>query len=1568
MTSHASMNRIYRLVFNAALGIWVAVAENAKGRGKGGRAASALIAVLAVLSPAAHAASAADATVVSGAGTVATAGLNTTINQTSQRLAIDWTQLSTAANESLTFNQPNAQAIALNRIIGSSPSNLLGSLTANGQVFILNPNGVLFGAGSQVNVGGLVASTLAMSNADFQSGSNIFSKTTGTGSVVNQGSMTAAPGGYLALLAPEVRNEGVMSASLGTALLAAGNKVTLNLNNGSLLGYSVDEGAIKALADNKHLILADGGQVLLSAKAADALSTAVVNNTGVIEATSLTIAGGKILLEGDLVVQNGTLDASGVSGGNININARAIIDGGTANASGTSGSGGNINYRATQAIVQSAAASLSANGATTGGTISLNSDNNLFTSGTLSATGQNGGTVDLLGNRVVLAAAKVDASGTANGGLIRVGGDFKGANPNIKNAQTTLVNGATTLKANGADGKVVVWSDSKTNFYGNIIATGNAIKGGEAEVSSKGTLTYGGNATLGKGGTLLLDPANIIIDETAGPAAFALQDPNAFEGKGFGENVTVLGTGLASSNSSGGDESSFASREGPGGSNSASTFVPNGKVVIAASNDNLGGAAAGAAYLFDTNTGALLSTLTGSQANDRVGNNGVTALANGNFVVRSGNWSGDKGAVTFGSSTAGVSGAVSASNSLVGSTQYDYVGNNGVTSFANGNYVVSSANWDGQKGAVTFGSGTTGVSGVVDSTNSLVGSNSGDYVGNNSITALTNGNYVVSSSNWGGQKGAVTFGSGTTGVSGVVDSTNSLVGSTSGDYVGGVTALTNGNYVVNSNSWGGGKGAVTFGSGTAGVKGVIDSINSLVGSTSGDRVGNGGVTALTNGNYVVSSPVWGVQKGAVTFGSGTAGVTGAVDNTNSLVGTTAGTPFNYYGYTYYYGGDLVGNNGITALANGNYVVNSASWGLNRGASTFVDGSTGVTGVVSASNSLVGTTPGRVQVYNYGFLYYSINGGDQVGDGGVTTLTNGNYVVGSSNWDGQKGAATFGSGTTGVKGVIDNTNSLVGSSQYDYIGGNVTALTNGNYVVRSSNWQNGKGAVTFGNGTTGMKGVVDSTNSLVGTNSDDNVGDNGVTVLTNGNYVVNSSNWDGGKGAATFGSGTTGVIGAVSASNSLVGSTSGDSGDYIGSDTTALANGNYVVSSSSWDGGKGAVTFGSGTTGVIGVVSASNSLVGSNTGDAVGNNGITALANGNYVVSSDDWDGQKGAVTFGSGTTGVTGVVSEVNSLVGSTPATSYAFLYPDNMTSYGGDRVGSAGVTELANGNYVVNSSNWDTQRGAVTVGSGTTGVQGVVSANNSLVGATAGTVSTQDYSYYVDYGYPGPYVQYSVSGGDRLGSNGVRALTGGNYLVTVPDIANGTGQVLVGLSGSIGFDTAQGQSLRMNPAGIAATLAGGTAVTLQAGNDITVNSNITVAGTTGGALTLQAGRNINLNSVITTANGSFTASAGDPAAFGPGREPGAAAINQAPGSAINAGTGVVTLLVDGLPVGASYSDSAGSAGSAAALQSVYQIAQLPINSDIKTANANPGIVQSPTAIVGCGMAMPASFDVAQCN
>jgi filamentous hemagglutinin family protein len=316
------MNRIYRLVWSQVNRAWVAVAENAKGHGKSISARKLVAAAAALIggallapSPSVYAADAANATVTGGAGSVSQSGATTTINQSSQRLAIDWTNLSTAANEALVFKQPNASAIALNRITGSSPSNLLGSLTANGQVYILNPNGVLFGAGAQVNVGGLVASTLTMNPADFMNGSSTFTKDpNAAGTVDNQGTLTAANGGYIALLSGTVRNEGTIDAPLGTALLAAGDKVTLNVNNGSLIGYTIDEGDLNALIENKQLIRADGGQVLMVAKALDKLSSAVINNTGIVEARTVQNKNGHILLLSDMDVGTvnvaGTLDAS----------------------------------------------------------------------------------------------------------------------------------------------------------------------------------------------------------------------------------------------------------------------------------------------------------------------------------------------------------------------------------------------------------------------------------------------------------------------------------------------------------------------------------------------------------------------------------------------------------------------------------------------------------------------------------------------------------------------------------------------------------------------------------------------------------------------------------------------------------------------------------------------------------------------------------------------------------------------------------------------------------------------------------------------------------------------------------------------------------------------------------------------------------------------------------------------------------------------------------------------------------------------------------------------------------
>ena len=259
-----------------------------------------------------------------GTGSISQTGSTTTINQSSQNLSINWQSFNLAANQTVHFIQPNATAVVLNRVTGQDPSQILGTLNANGQVFILNPNGVLFGASAQVNVAGLVAATQSLGDSSFLAGNYQFSGTPGSSaSVVNQGTLNAAAGGYIALLAPQVTNAGSISARQGSVLLAAGDQVTVQLHNGSLLGYSIDQGAFNALVNNQQLIVADGGQVVLAAQAApaaDALAAAVVNNSGIVEARTLQNVGGVIRLLGDMhngsVSVGGTLDASAPDGGN----------------------------------------------------------------------------------------------------------------------------------------------------------------------------------------------------------------------------------------------------------------------------------------------------------------------------------------------------------------------------------------------------------------------------------------------------------------------------------------------------------------------------------------------------------------------------------------------------------------------------------------------------------------------------------------------------------------------------------------------------------------------------------------------------------------------------------------------------------------------------------------------------------------------------------------------------------------------------------------------------------------------------------------------------------------------------------------------------------------------------------------------------------------------------------------------------------------------------------------------------------------------------------------------------
>jgi hypothetical protein len=721
----------------------------------------------------------------------------------------------------------------------------------------------------------------------------------------------------------------------------------------------------------------------------------------------------------------------------------------------------------------------------------------------------------------------------------------------------------------------------------------------------------------------------------------------------------------------------------------------------------------GAVYLYEGKTHKLISILLGSSPSDAIGS-GIVVLPNNNFIVISPYWNNGSaqqaGAVTLCDGQTGLNEVVSSTNSLVGSNTGDLVGSNGIIVLPNGNYLVKSARWGisaNTIGAVTWGHAVNGVKGVLSSANSLVGCERTD-----SIKILSNSNYIVSNSDYSISKGFVAWGDGTKGVTGIVSSTNALIGSNNYDYVGsfGIVELTNGNYVVRSPLWDNGilrdAGAITWGSGVSGVTGTIDSNNSLIGSSAYDVIGMG-LTVLSNGNFVAINANWdnGLIRdaGSATWGDGSKGLHGIINSKNSLVSIDSNYRFSLWK--------------VIPLVNGNYVVYNSTWNNGKdeyvGAVTWGDGSKGIVGKIDSSNSLIG---GR----NYDLTYAEIY-----------ALPNGHFVVSFPYWSHDTiktvGAVTWCNGNGGTVGKINVSNSFIGSHADDMVGlDGITVLDNSNYIVRSSNWDRDTitdaGAITWCDGSKQVVGIVDINNSMYGGTKNDLVGSGWVRKLKGDNYLAFNPHWSNFNkvevGAITWGNGTIGTFGKVGVANSLVGSKKID----LSIQFYELSNGNYVIAAPYWDNDTaidaGAVIFGKPNIALTGIISSSNALVGNKSYDYIGgfNGGIAKLANDNFVVTSPSYDnGNKidvGAVTWVDGNVGLTGFVNQSNSLIGGS----------------NDDKIGSWGrgaTVPLPNGNYVIVSPQYDNgfilDAGAVTWVDGTKGLRGVVNSSNSLVGSNLG-------------------------------------------------------------------------------------------------------------------------------------------------------------------------------------------------------------------------------------------------------
>ena len=271
---------------------------------KGGKISlvvSALIASVTLLQ-----ASPSGGVVTAGSASITHSGSVTNITQTTGKAAINWQNFSIGLSETVNFNQPTVSSITLNRVIGNEKSIIDGAMNANGQVFILNSNGVLFSKNASLNTAGLVATTMNLNDTDFMNGNYAF-KGDSTASIINQGTINISDKGYATLFGKEVINEGVIKATLGKVYLTGASEITLNLNGNSLVNLTVNKGVLDALVENKYAIYADGGEVYLTTNAVNELLKGVVNNTGIIEANSLDDITGQI----ELFAHGGTTNVSG---------------------------------------------------------------------------------------------------------------------------------------------------------------------------------------------------------------------------------------------------------------------------------------------------------------------------------------------------------------------------------------------------------------------------------------------------------------------------------------------------------------------------------------------------------------------------------------------------------------------------------------------------------------------------------------------------------------------------------------------------------------------------------------------------------------------------------------------------------------------------------------------------------------------------------------------------------------------------------------------------------------------------------------------------------------------------------------------------------------------------------------------------------------------------------------------------------------------------------------------------------------------------------------------------------
>ncbi|WP_267359754.1 MULTISPECIES: filamentous hemagglutinin N-terminal domain-containing protein [unclassified Methylobacterium] len=529
------------------------------------------------------------ATTVHGSVGIATPSANQmTIQQTTPNAIVNWQSFSVGAGSRVDISQPSASSALLNRVSGSATSTIAGQINANGQVYLVNPNGIVITPTGIVRAAGFVASTLDIANQDFVAGRRVFRGNGQSAAVTNQGTIEIQRGGYAALLGGRVENSGLISVPMGRVGLGAGEQATLDLSGDGFLQVALPskaDGSDAALIQHSGRIAAVGGQVVMQAATARNAARNAINLSGIVEAHSVSGRNGAIVLgggDGGKVMVSGRLDTSART------SARA----------------------ATRPPAR-------------------------------------GGTITVTGDDIQLKGAALLADGQAGGGTISVGGGFQGQGP-LQRATTTTVDSATTISANagqtGNGGNVVLWSDHRTDFAGRISAMGGAQSGdgGQAEVSGKMLLAYTGSTDLtaakGTFGTLLLDPYNVTISSGAstGTSFTATGNDSVISATTLqtalrSANVTVTTGGAGSPGTQAGDITVAAPLTwGTGTGGTATTLTLNAyRSILVNANLTVNGDGGLSLNTNQGGTGGLLSFGTGASASFTGGTNPTLSI-NGN--------------------------------------------------------------------------------------------------------------------------------------------------------------------------------------------------------------------------------------------------------------------------------------------------------------------------------------------------------------------------------------------------------------------------------------------------------------------------------------------------------------------------------------------------------------------------------------------------------------------------------------------------------------------------------------------------------------------------------------------------------------------------------------------------------------------------------------------------------------------------------------------------------------------------------------------------------------------------